>query len=93
MTKTTGMEIEQRIRAYLAENVLFSEDGFAYGDDASFLEEALMDSLGVVDLVAFVERTFGVVVDPHDVTLDNFDSVNKLAGYVRRSRARDNRVG
>ena len=40
--------------------------------------------MGVMELVAFVEASFGVKVDDHDITPDNFDSVRKLADYVRR---------
>jgi acyl carrier protein len=37
-----------------------------------------------MDLVTFVQSSFGVRVDPEDVTPDNFDSVKRLAHYVRR---------
>ena len=78
------MDIEARIRRFVAETLLFSGDGFDHSDDASFLESGMIDSLGVMDLVTFVQSSFGVAVDPAEITPDNFDSVNKLAGYIRR---------
>ena len=77
------MDIEGRIRGYLAENVLFSDGAFEYDDDASFLEEGIIDSVAILDFVVFVEETFAIKVDDHDIIPDHFDSVNKLASYIR----------
>ena len=71
-----------KIRSYIAENMLFSQDGFPYPDDTSFLEEGIVDSTGILELVMFVEETFGFEVDDEDLVPDNFDSVEKLARYI-----------
>lgn len=81
------MNIEEKIREYIAKNLLFSSNGFTYDDSASFLEEGIVDSQGVMELVLFVEETFGVKVDDRDIIPDNFDSVSRLASYVRRNLA------
>ena len=52
-------------------------------NDASFLEEGIVDSTGVLELVLFVEETFGITVNDEEIVPDNFDSVEKLARYVR----------
>ena len=77
------MEIENKIKTYIAQNLIFSGDEFKYPDDASFLEEGIVDSLGVMELVSFVEDQFGVGVDDQEITPENFDSVTRLAAYVR----------
>jgi acyl carrier protein len=81
------MEIKNQIRDYIAQNLLFSDNGFEYSDDASLLEEGIVDSLGVLELVLFLEETFAVAVEDQDVIPDNFDSVNKLADYIQRKSA------
>ncbi len=78
------MEIQTKIRDYVAKNLLFSDDGFRYDDDASFLEEGIVDSMGVLELVLFIEEQFGVTIEDTELTPDNFDSVNKLANYIQR---------
>ncbi len=78
------MEVETKIRNYIAKNLLFSEDGFKYPDTTSFLEEGIVDSQGVMELVLFVEEEFRVSVDDQEIIPDNFDSVSNLANYVRR---------
>jgi len=72
-----------RIRDYVARNLLFSDKGFNYGDDASFLEEGIIDSMGIIELVSFVEGEFGVSVADRELVPDNFDSVTKLDAYLR----------
>lgn len=81
------MEIEAAIRAFVAQNLLFSNDGYSYPDDTSFLREGIIDSLGVLELVDFASATFGIRVDPGEVTPENFDSVSRLAAFIRRKQA------
>mgnify|MGYP001576973994 CR=1 FL=1 len=78
--------IEAAIREFIARNLLYSEDCFAYGDDVSLLRERIIDSLGVVELAAFLSRRFGVRVEQPEVRPENFDSVTKLAAFVRRKQ-------
>jgi acyl carrier protein len=78
------MTLEAEIKEYIAKNLLFSDNGFPYPDEASFLEEGIVDSVGVMELVAFVEEKFKLKIDDMEVTPDNFDSVGKLAAFVRR---------
>ena len=77
------MPIEPQIRQYLAENFLFSDNGYELEDEASFLEEGVVDSTGVLELVMFVEETFGITVQDEEIVPQNFDSVSQLAAYVR----------
>jgi len=80
----TKMTPEAQIRDFISRNLLYNPEGFPYPDDASLLREGIIDSLGVLELVEFVQRAFGVKVDQQEVIPDNFDSVAKLAEYVRR---------
>jgi acyl carrier protein len=85
MTKTTSaLQVKQDIKDFLATNLLYSVDGFPYGDDASLLREGIIDSLAVVELVEFVQKRFSIKVDQQDVVPENFDSVSKIAAYVSR---------
>jgi acyl carrier protein len=80
------MTIEYNIKEYIADNLLFSSNGFKYSDETSFLEEGIVDSQGVMELVMFVEDKFHITVDDMDIVPDNFDSVNLLASYIRRKK-------
>lgn len=83
------MSAKAQIRQFIAENFLFNPlssggDGFDLSDDASFLDEGVIDSTGTLELVIFVEDTFGIEVIDHEIEPENFDSVNKLAAYIAR---------
>jgi len=75
--------IEESIRDYIAENILFSDNGYTYSDDASFLEEGIIDSMGIMELVMFVGDTFRITVEDEELVPDNFDSITRLASYIR----------
>lgn len=80
-------QVAQRIRAFVAQNILYNMGGATFSDEASFLREGIIDSLGVVELVAFVRKDFGIPVAQHEVTPENFDSVARLASFVGRKLA------
>lgn len=79
--------VEDMIRTYIAENMLFSNNGYPYADEASFLEEGIVDSMGIMELVMFVEENFRIVVEDEELVPDNFDSVSQLATYIRGKSA------
>ena len=74
--------VAPRIRDYLSQNFLFSQDGFVYEDDASFLELGIIDSFGFMELLQWVEKEFGISVDDDELVPDNFDSVSRLSSFI-----------
>ena len=78
--------VEQAIRSFVVQNFLFG-DAADLNDDTSFLETGVIDSTGVLELVGFLESTFGIVVDDADLVPANLDSVNRAARYVTRKLA------
>lgn len=79
--------VEELIRKYIADNILFNKDGYPYPDDASFLENGIIDSMNVLELVVFVEDHFHVTVGDEDVVPENFDSLRSMSTYVRQKQA------
>jgi acyl carrier protein len=53
-------------------------------DDEDLLSAGILDSLGILQLVAYVEKTFGIQIPDEDVVYDNFKSINALAGYLNQ---------
>jgi acyl carrier protein len=75
-------EIESKIASYIAENILFSKNGYPYEFDDSFLENGIIDSMNVLELVMFVEENFGFKVRDDEILPENFDSVRKLSTFI-----------
>jgi acyl carrier protein len=79
--------VAHKVREFIARNFLFSDQGFTYADDDSFLEEGIIDSLGIIELVAFVEKDFSIKVGDQELLPANFDSVAKLTAFITRKQA------
>ena len=75
-----------RIHSFI-ENDLLMGQGVAFDDDDLLLEDGIIDSLGLLDIVTFIETEFDIAVDDADVTLDNFGSVKAIASYVESKKA------
>lgn len=75
-------EIEQKIRKYLLENLMFTDDASQLANDASLLDQGIVDSTGVLEIVMFLEDEFGVKVLDTQMLPENFDSVNNLVRFV-----------
>jgi acyl carrier protein len=77
------MTVEEQIKEFIKKNLLYSNNGFPCKDDESFLDQGIIDSIGIMQLVVFVEENFNISIEDGEITPMNFDSVTRLAGYVR----------
>ncbi len=75
--------MKDQIRTYIMENILLGSADQSIADDDSFLEKGIIDSTGILELVAFVEDEFDIEVGDEELIPDNFDSIEKLAVYTR----------
>ena len=78
----TENEARSRIRGYLVENFLYMRPGFAFTDEDSLMRKGVLDSLGIMEVIGFLEETWGVEVPPEDITESNFGTVSVMAKYV-----------
>ncbi|MFT3856540.1 MAG: acyl carrier protein [Aquabacterium sp.] len=77
----------EALRRYVLENCLFTDDGSKLQDGASFLETGVLDSTGILEIILFVEETFGVKVTDDEMVPDNLDSIDALVAFVDRKRS------
>jgi acyl carrier protein len=82
-----GMDLRTRIREYIIESFLFGDAEPLTGDGQSLLESGIVDSTGVMELVAFLEGDLGISVADEELVPDNLDSVDNLVAFVRRKQA------
>lgn len=78
----TEADVLERTRAFVVETFLYMRPGARPGDDDALLTTGVIDSLGVMELVGFVEQTFGLAVPPDDITEEHFGSLRGIARYV-----------
>lgn len=84
----TEADILPRLRQFVTDNFLYMRRDATVGDDDSLLARGVIDSLGVMELVGFVESAFGIAVDPADITEEHFGSLAAMARYVAGRGAR-----
>ncbi len=79
-------KIENEIRQFLVENFILGDEVDKMGFDESLLENGVIDSTGVLEVVFFVEDKFQIEIDTEEVLPENFDTINRLAAYIRRKQ-------
>lgn len=79
--------LEQEIRKFVVDNFLFGQDDSRLGNGDSFLEHGIIDSTGVLELVSFIETRFDMKIGDAELVPDNLDSIDGVAGFVRRKSA------
>ena len=78
--------MQQQIRRFILTSFMFSDDESKLKNDDSLLEQGVMDSTGVLELVAFLESEFGIKIADEDLLPENLDSVDRIASFVARKQ-------
>ena len=74
--------IEADVRGFVTDNFLFGRKNVSLAGDDSLLEQGLIDSTGVLELVSFIENKFEIKVEDDDLVPDNLDSINRLIAFI-----------
>lgn len=80
------MAYRSKLRSFILENYLFSDDPNLLEDQDSFLEKGILDSTGILELVFFLEEEFQVRVTERDMLPENLDSVENLVSFLGTKR-------
>jgi acyl carrier protein len=75
-------DIKHIVKGYIAENLLMGSEADTLGDDASLLDSGVLDSTGVVELVSFLEKTFGITVLDEEMVPEHLDGLGRIEHYV-----------
>ena len=75
-------EIREKIRTYVIDSFI-KDEAIGLDDDLSFIETGIIDSVGVLELVAFIETTFDFRVEDEELIPENLDSVNEIVTYIQ----------
>lgn len=77
------MSYEEQLRGYILKNFMYSGDAAELTDDLPLFDRGIIDSTGVLDLVAFIEESFAVQVADAEMLPQNFATVSAIATYLR----------
>lgn len=74
--------MEPELRDFLAENFLLGEDARSLPASASLIEAGIIDSTGALELVGFLEETYGIEIDDSELVPENLDSIENIVRFV-----------
>ena len=81
------MEVKDQVRQFIISNY-YVPDAEEIGDQTSLLMGGIIDSTGVLELVKFLEDTFGIKVEDQELLPENFDSLGQIESYLNRKRSK-----
>lgn len=70
------------IKRYILDNILGEE--IEIDNDTSLFDEGIVDSMGQVKLIAFLEKHFNIVIEPGEISIENFDTINQIAALLEQ---------
>jgi acyl carrier protein len=73
--------MKEQIKQYIVETFLYGQG--TVGDDQSLFDSGIIDSLGFIKLLAFIEETFKVDIDRSEVGMENFNTVNDILATIQ----------
>ena len=76
--------VTNQVRQFIVDNFLFGEDADGLKDEDSLLAKGLIDSTGILELVAYLQKGFHIRVDDNEIVPENLDSIHRIAGYIER---------
>ncbi len=76
------MPLNEELRQFVTDNFLFGNHSVRLADSDSFLDKGIIDSTGVLELVAFLEQRYGIQMRDHDLVPENLDSIDNLVRFV-----------
>ena len=76
----------RQIRNFLASNFYIAE-AKSLSTTASLLDQGIVDSTGVLEVIGFIEETFGVTVEDSELLPENLDSIQGIAQFIARKKA------
>ncbi len=81
-------EYELDLRQFIVENFLFGKVDVPLANTDSLLEQGIIDSTGVLELVSFLEQKYGITIQDEELVPDNLDSIDRLVRFVSRKAER-----
>ena len=80
------MDATVQIRDFVRETFAEGAGNGTFSDDSSLVETGIIDSLGIVKMISFIETTFGFKVREQDIVPEYFENIRAIASYVEQHR-------
>jgi acyl carrier protein len=72
------------IRNFICKNFLINSSSTVFSDEDSFTEKGIIDSTGVLEIVQFIQTSYGLRLNDNEIIPDNLDSIQKISSFIKR---------
>jgi acyl carrier protein len=81
------MSVEQKVKEYIMDNFLFTDDESSLNNSDSFMEKGIVDSTGMLEIIYYLEDEFAIKVEDDEMIPENLDSVNNIAAFLNKKKS------
>lgn len=75
------MNMREQVRTFVTSN-FYVADPVALSDSTSLLDQGIIDSTGVLEVISFIEETFGIKVEDSEMLPENLDSIDRISNFI-----------
>ncbi len=79
----TNNKIKKYVKEFIIMNFNYSINKDSLNDDSSFIDNGIIDSTGVLELIDFIEEKFKIIIENDEVIPENLDSINNIVKYIK----------
>lgn len=79
----TEKDIEEKLIGFICSNFMVEPDEFDF--EESLVDQGIIDSIGLIEISAFMEREFNLKVNEEDMQRENFGSIKKMVNFIKSS--------
>ncbi len=76
--------LRDRLRSFIVENFLYGDTSVIFSDQDSFLRKRIIDSVGILELVSYLQDSLGITVEDQEIAPSNLDSIQSLMDFIQR---------
>lgn len=82
-----SVRAQEEVSLFILENFLFGDKKRLPKADASLIENGVVDSTGILELIDFLEKKYSITVGEQETTPDNLDSIEKIVSFLKKKSA------
>jgi len=83
-----SQQVDHAVRHFIVERFLYGDQSAPLADEDSLLDKGIIDSTGVLELVAYLQTEFGIEIPDEEIIPDNLDSIAKITRYIQHKQSR-----
>ena len=85
------MEIGRIVKEFIVSNMMVGERCVNLDDTFSLIENGVLDSLGIMKLIQFIEERFSFSIEDEDILPENFENIESISQFIKRSISKKNK--